>query len=84
MDISILRALLDIGFAGLMAVAIWGGWKKWYVWWWVYEAKAKEAEEWKAIALRSLNATEASVNVAERVTRRKVSEEVADGYENRA
>lgn len=69
MDPDLIRSFLDIGVAGLLVVAIVGGFRGWYVWRWVWEAKVKECEEWRALALRSLDTTERGVAVAERVVK---------------
>lgn len=60
---EILRLVSDAGVVGLLAFAVIGGYRGWYVWRWHHEAallveldRRKEAEareaEWKRLALR--------------------------------
>lgn len=68
-----------VGITGLLVIAILGGFRGWYVFKWVfdrmvawYEAQLaevrKDRDEWKAIALQSLEAAEKGVAVAERAS----------------
>lgn len=51
----------------LLVVVVWGGRKRWWVFGWVYDAKSREAEEWKALALSSTRAAETGVRTIEKV-----------------
>lgn len=62
---DVIRSILDIGVSGLLVVAIVGGFRGWYVFRWTWDAKVKECEEWKSLAMRSLDTTERGVAVAE-------------------
>lgn len=65
------------GVVGLLAFAIVGGYKGWYVFGWQYRAKEDECDDWKRIALRGMDLAETSVttlspndaNQAQRVVR---------------
>lgn len=50
--------------AFLLYVVVWGGRKRWWVYGWQYEAKDREAQEWKSLALRSISAAESGVDTA--------------------
>lgn len=43
-----------------------GGHQQWWVWGWMYHAKAEEAEEWKALALKAPELVDRSLAVVER------------------
>lgn len=65
---EILPLVRDGGSTALLAAAVVGGFKGWYVWRWQFDAAVatlaqmrQERDEWKNIALRGLT-------VAERVT----------------
>jgi hypothetical protein len=66
MDPQTIRSFLDIGVAGLLMVALIGGFRGWYVWKWQWERLVQDRDEWKALAMRSLDTTERGVAVAER------------------
>jgi hypothetical protein len=65
MDPQTIRSFLDIGVAGLLMVALVGGFRGWYVWKWQWERLVQDRDEWKAIAMRSLATTERVASVAE-------------------
>lgn len=69
-DPTVLRTFLDLGISGLLLVAIIGGFRGWYVWKWQWDRLVQDRDEWKALALKSLDTTERGVAVAERVVRR--------------
>lgn len=52
---------LQIGGAGLMLGALFLGFKKVWVWGWIYQAKVDECEEWKRMALKSVGLTAAAM-----------------------
>lgn len=53
--IELFELLRNGGETALLVAAIFGGAKGVYVWSWVYEAKVKECDEWKTIALQALH-----------------------------
>ena len=55
-------ALRDLGVAGLLAFALVGGFRRWYVWGWTYEQVSKERDFWRDLALRSVKTTETAVD----------------------
>lgn len=65
-DVELILDLVSRGgVLGLLFFVIYGGWKRWWVFRWVieerdraYELKAKECDEWKEIALHSVNLAE--------------------------
>lgn len=62
---------LFLGPVGLLAflliAVVFGGIKKWWVFGWIYEEKAKDCEEWKGLAKTGTLAAEHGVRVAEAV-----------------
>ncbi len=39
----------------LLALALLGGYRQWYVWHWQYRAMQEDRDEWKSIAKQSLH-----------------------------
>lgn len=67
-DLPLDQLLGPLGLLAFLLVAVvWGGRKRWWVFGWVYDAKAAEAAEWKALALSSTAASEAGVRTIEKV-----------------
>jgi hypothetical protein len=66
MDPQTIRSFLDIGIAGLLMVALIGGFRGWYVWKWQWDRLSADRDEWKALAMRSLDTTERAADLAER------------------
>lgn len=56
--LEIAKWLQEYGVYGFLLVTLYGGWKKWWVFGWLYKEKALECEEWKAALLRNLNVSE--------------------------
>ncbi len=54
----------DLGFGGLMAVALIGGARRWYVWAWTYKALEAERDFWRNLALRVVPLAEKATDVA--------------------
>jgi hypothetical protein len=54
----------DLGFGGLLTVALIGGFRGWYVWAWQYKAKADEATFWRDLAMRLLPLAEKATTAA--------------------
>lgn len=65
---SILQLVKDAGVTGLLALAILGGFRKWWVFGWQYRACDEERLEWKRLALGGTNLTEQAVQVAKTAT----------------
>jgi hypothetical protein len=63
-----IQELLDIlsqaGVLGMLVFIIYGGYKRLWVWGWSYAEKAKEAEEWKRLALSGTALAEKAIGVA--------------------
>lgn len=60
-----LKIASKLSVVSILIFVVYGGWKKWWVFSWVYvdlldrhEKLRKERDEWKAIALRSTNLVE--------------------------
>jgi hypothetical protein len=51
--------------AFLLVAVVYGGIKRWWVFGWIYEVKAKECEEWKELAKTGTVAAERGTRVAE-------------------
>ena len=58
----------------LLVAVVWGGRKRWWVFGWVYEAKVRECEEWKNLALSGTRAAESGVRTIERLANRPPEE----------
>jgi hypothetical protein len=48
---KLIGALRDIGAYGLLALAVIGGYRGWYVWRWHYQSMDDERREYKGIVL---------------------------------
>ena len=70
MSQELIDALLGPGglLVFLLVIVVWGGMKRWWVFGWMYEAKSKEAEEWKALALAGTRAAESGVRAIENLS----------------
>jgi hypothetical protein len=55
---AMLVAVRDVGSTGLLALAVIGGFRRWYVWWWNYDQVLHERDDWKATALKALHVAE--------------------------
>lgn len=53
-----LESWLQIGVGGLMLAALVLGYRKIWVWGWIYQEKAREASEWKGLYLTSIRHAE--------------------------
>ena len=60
------NALRDLGVAGLMAFALVGGFRKWYVWGWTYAEMVADRDRWRDLALRSSKTGETAVTILEK------------------
>lgn len=49
---TLLQYLRDGGIIGLLLLAFVGGFKRWWVFGWHYDAVCRERDEWKQLALR--------------------------------
>lgn len=59
MDLPQIAAVVrDLGITGLLVAILYGGAKRWWVFGWLYEAKTREADEWKTLALRGTHIAE--------------------------
>lgn len=68
-DLNALPSLIQaLGVVGLLAIAIVGAYKRWYVFKPEFDDERADKLEWKAIALDALHAANAATNVAEKVT----------------
>lgn len=54
------------GVVLLLVAALYGGWKAWWVYGYQYRAMEKDRDEWKAMALRGSDLTEAATKAAAR------------------
>jgi hypothetical protein len=54
----------DLGFGGLMTVALLGGFRQWYVWRWVFKALEADRDFWRSLALRSLGTADKAIDIA--------------------
>lgn len=54
----------DLGFGGLMTVALLGGFRQWYVWRWTYKALEADRDFWRALALRSIGHADKAIDIA--------------------
>jgi hypothetical protein len=54
----------DAGVVGVLVFIIVGGYRQWFVWQWQYREKAREAEEWKRLALSGTALAEKAIGVA--------------------
>lgn len=65
-----LNQILDVVAKGdvavLLAIIIFAGSRRWWVWGWVYDDKVREAEDFKAIAKAQTDNAEAITQQAER------------------
>lgn len=59
--VNAVRALIDLGVTGLLAFALIGGSRKWWVFGWQYELLIAERDKWEAIATRGLGVAERAV-----------------------
>lgn len=66
----------------LLVLILVAGAKKWWVWGWVYDAKSKEADEWKRVALGGTGLAEKATDHASQVT--DVAERIARALEAEA
>lgn len=57
--VKAVSAILDLGATGLLAFALIGGFRKWWVFGWQYELLIAERDKWEAIAMKRLDALEA-------------------------
>lgn len=64
---QIIQTVRDAGVSGLLIFALIGGFRKWWVFGWIYKDVCKEKEEWKQLALHGTNLSETSVQVAKKV-----------------
>ena len=54
----------DVGFGGLMLIALIGGMRRWYVWGWIYKDEVEEKLFWRGLALRSMGQTDKAIDLA--------------------
>jgi hypothetical protein len=48
----------DVGATGLLAFALIGGYRRWWVWGWTYDAMERDRDVWKTTALQALHVAE--------------------------
>lgn len=63
---QVLSTLRDAGVIGLLVMIILGGYKKWWVWGYLYEEAKKEADEWKEIALKGTELADRMVDISKK------------------
>jgi len=61
---EILQYVRDAGVTGLLAFALIGGFRRWWVFGWHYREKETECEEWKRLALGGTHLSERTLNIA--------------------
>lgn len=59
-----IQGWLQIGVGGLLLLALFAGFKRVWVWGWMYAEMQRDRDEWKAIALRALPVVDKAVTVA--------------------
>ena len=64
--------LRDLSFGGLMAVALLGGARRWYVWAWTYKALEVDRDFWRSLALRGTTVAEKAAENAHVVLTEKL------------
>lgn len=72
--VQIVRVVSDLGIVGLLLVILVGGAKRWWVFGWQYDAKEREAEEWKELAIKGTEMSRNAVGVAEAEKRRRAGD----------
>lgn len=65
---QVLDTIRSAGVTGLLAIAIVGGFRRWWVFGWQYKACEEEKVEWRRLALGGTNLTEKAVQVAKDAT----------------
>ena len=63
-DTEILQAVRDAGVSGLLAFALIGGFRQWWVFGWQHKQVCKERDEWKKLALEGTHLSERTIEVA--------------------
>jgi hypothetical protein len=69
--LDFITAAKDFGIAGFLILILVGGYRKWWVWGWLYEQKSKEAERWQDLALSSTSLAERVADLADNPRRRQ-------------
>ena len=64
MDPSAWQAIQDLGTAGMLAFALIGGARGWYVWKREHDAVRTDRDFWRATALQALGHTDKALEVA--------------------
>ncbi len=55
------------GFGIGAVIVLYTGFKRVWIWGWAYDEKAKEAEFWRSIALRGIEAADKGLSVVDKV-----------------
>lgn len=60
---QVITTVRDAGAIGILVMILLGGYKKWWVWGYMYESAIKERNEWRNIALRGTELADRIVEV---------------------
>lgn len=63
------QAIQSLGTGGLLAFALIGGFRGWYVWGRQYGEMVRERDFWRDVALRSMGHTERAIELAATATK---------------
>ncbi len=66
MDPSAWQAIQDLGTAGLLAFALVGGYRGWYVWGRTHREMTEDRDFWRSTALRSMSHTDKVIGIVEK------------------
>lgn len=64
--IDILKFINSGGVLGLLVIAIVGGYRKWWVYGWIYREVERERDDWRDIALHGTDLAEKTVDLFKR------------------
>lgn len=66
MDPSAWQAIQDLGTAGLLAFALVGGYRGWYVWGREIREMTEDRDFWRTTALKAMAHTDTAIGIVER------------------
>ena len=69
LDPATWSAIRDLGFGGLAAFALVGGFRGWYVWRREHDAVVADRDFWRSTALRAMGHTDRALEVAAKGTK---------------